>query len=307
MDLAFAPDRRAYVLDWQNHRVRRVNADDTFETVLGTGDVGDGPDHRRRAHGPRRRRHRLQPEPPDRSDLRRADGTGRPRRLAQPQDPPLRSRHRHGRGAERRRSRLHGRRHAGDGRAAEPAEVGGVSHATGAIYLADTRNFRVRRIGSDGVSTPWSAARQAGFAGDGGPPARGPAGLPDGERQPRAGRRRWRSTIQDRLYIADTENQRIRRVDFAANTIETVAGNGTAGFWATAGPRPRRRSPGRATSRSAPTAASSSRTPTTTGCAPVDLGDGRHHDVRGRAATRPSAATASSRPRPRCIGHGASR
>ena len=44
MDLAFSPDGRAYVLDWQNHRVRRVNADDKFETVLGTGDVGDGPD-----------------------------------------------------------------------------------------------------------------------------------------------------------------------------------------------------------------------------------------------------------------------
>src|SRR4029078_6187539 len=42
--LAFAPDGRAYVLDWQNHRVRRVKPDDTFETVLGTSDVGDGPD-----------------------------------------------------------------------------------------------------------------------------------------------------------------------------------------------------------------------------------------------------------------------
>jgi biofilm PGA synthesis N-glycosyltransferase PgaC len=41
MDLAFAPDGRAYVLDWQNHRVRRVNLDDTFETVVGTDDVGD--------------------------------------------------------------------------------------------------------------------------------------------------------------------------------------------------------------------------------------------------------------------------
>jgi hypothetical protein len=26
-DLAFAPDGRGYVLDWQNHRVRRVNLD----------------------------------------------------------------------------------------------------------------------------------------------------------------------------------------------------------------------------------------------------------------------------------------
>src|SRR4029079_517271 len=41
---------------------------------------------------------------------------------------------------------------------------------------------------------------------------------------------------QDRLYIADTENQRIRRVDFAANTIETIAGNGTAGCSGDGGP-----------------------------------------------------------------------
>ena len=40
IDLAFAPDGRAYVLDWQNHRVRRVNLDDRFETVLGNGRRG---------------------------------------------------------------------------------------------------------------------------------------------------------------------------------------------------------------------------------------------------------------------------
>src|SRR3954462_2986871 len=43
MDLEFAPDGRGYVLDWNNHRVRRVNADDKFETVVGTDNVGDGP------------------------------------------------------------------------------------------------------------------------------------------------------------------------------------------------------------------------------------------------------------------------
>jgi len=41
---------------------------------------------------------------------------------------------------------------------------------------------------------------------------------------------------QDRLYIVDTENQRIRRVDFAADVIETVAGNGTPGFSGDGGP-----------------------------------------------------------------------
>src|SRR4029453_17035040 len=43
VDLDFAPDGRGYVLDWQNHRVRRMNADGTFETVIGSDLVGDGP------------------------------------------------------------------------------------------------------------------------------------------------------------------------------------------------------------------------------------------------------------------------
>jgi sugar lactone lactonase YvrE len=35
---------------------------------------------------------------------------------------------------------------------------------------------------------------------------------------------------QERLYISDTLNNRIRRVDFTLNIIETVVGNGTATF-----------------------------------------------------------------------------
>ena len=34
----------AYILDWNNHRVRRVTTENTLETVLGTDFVGDGPD-----------------------------------------------------------------------------------------------------------------------------------------------------------------------------------------------------------------------------------------------------------------------
>ena len=36
MDIAFAPDDRMYILDWNNHRVRRINADQKLETVIGT-------------------------------------------------------------------------------------------------------------------------------------------------------------------------------------------------------------------------------------------------------------------------------
>lgn len=45
VDLAVVPDGRAYVLDWQNHRVRRwdIPGDGRVTTVIGTDYVGAGP------------------------------------------------------------------------------------------------------------------------------------------------------------------------------------------------------------------------------------------------------------------------
>jgi len=234
MDLAFSPDGRAYVLDWQNHRVRRVNADDTFETVLGTGDVGDGPDT---------------------GDERTAPGVaGTDCNLNHPTDLTfdgdgrivLAAWHNHkirrfdpATGMEEVLSGA-GPGFKGDGTPALGALLSmpksvAVSRATGAIYLADTRNFRVRRIGSDGVIDTVVGGAQAGFAGDGGPPAAALLAFQMVNDNPEPGGA-LAIDDQDRLYIADTENQRIRRVDFAANTIETVAGNGTAGFSGDGGP-----------------------------------------------------------------------
>ena len=172
-----------------------------------------------------------------------------------------------------------------------------VSRTTGAIYLADTRNFRVRRIGSDGVIDTVVGGGQAGFAGDGGPPAAALLAFQMVNDNPEPGGA-LAIDDQDRLYIADTENQRIRRVDFAADTIETVAGNGTPGFSGDGGPATRRRSPGRATSRWTGRAACSSPTPTTTGCAPWTWR--RASSRRSRATgTRASAATGGRPPPPR--------
>lgn len=41
-DVTFGPDGRAYIVDWNNHRVRRVEADDSLRVVVGTDYEGDG-------------------------------------------------------------------------------------------------------------------------------------------------------------------------------------------------------------------------------------------------------------------------
>jgi hypothetical protein len=43
IDLSFAKDGRPYILDWNNHIVRRVNSDGLMQTVIGTDYEGDGP------------------------------------------------------------------------------------------------------------------------------------------------------------------------------------------------------------------------------------------------------------------------
>jgi len=232
-DLAFAPDGRAYVLDWQNHRVRRVNLNNKFETVLGNGDVGDGPDEGNE---------RIEPGVPGTDCILNhptdvafdANGIAivaawhnhKIRRL----DPAT--------GMESVVSGA-GPGFTGDGMPAlgallnQPKAV--VVSTTGAIYVADARNFRVRRIDTDGVISTVVGSGQFGFAGDGGPPAAAllQFQMPIDNPEPGGG---LAIDAQDRLYIVDTENHRIRRVDLAADIIETVAGNGTPGFSGDGGP-----------------------------------------------------------------------
>ena len=93
----------------------------------------------------------------------------------------------------------------------------------------------MRRIDTDGVITTVVGGGQVGFAGDGGPPAAALLQFQMAIDNPEPGGG-LALDAQDRLYIVDTENHRIRRVDFAADIIETVAGNGTPGFSGDGGP-----------------------------------------------------------------------
>jgi uncharacterized protein (TIGR03437 family) len=113
-------------------------------------------------------------------------------------------------------------RYSGDGAAAQNALLNtplGVSTAPGGVvYVTDTNNHRVRRIGSDGVISTAAGNGTAGFAGDGSAATSAQLAFPGGTAVDTAGN----------LYIADTANQRVRKV--SGGNISTVAGNGTPGY-----------------------------------------------------------------------------
>jgi uncharacterized protein (TIGR03437 family) len=93
--------------------------------------------------------------------------------------------------------------------------------SAGNVYIADTFNYRVRKI-SNGVIT--TVAGGGSVLGDGGPATSALLGLPYAVAVDSAGS----------LYIADAGANRIRKVSSGA--ITTVAGNGTIGYSGDGGP-----------------------------------------------------------------------
>jgi DNA-binding beta-propeller fold protein YncE len=91
----------------------------------------------------------------------------------------------------------------------------------GRLYLADTYNNRVRLIDLvSGIVTTVAGNGTAAYSGDGGPAVAAALYRPrDVELGP-----------DGRLYIADTDNHRVRAVDLTTGIIETVVGTGRAGF-----------------------------------------------------------------------------
>ena len=95
----------------------------------------------------------------------------------------------------------------------------------GNLYIADTGNHRIRRVDSDGIITTIAGTYRDGFRGDDGPAVQAQLDSPFGVAVDDVGN----------LYIADTRNHVIRRVD-SNGIITTIAGTGVRGYGGDRGP-----------------------------------------------------------------------
>ncbi|MGH3822217.1 MAG: hypothetical protein ACRDRA_05155 [Pseudonocardiaceae bacterium] len=93
------------------------------------------------------------------------------------------------------------------------------------LYIVEVVGYRVRKIDRNGLITTVAGTGETGFSGDGGPATKARFSSPRGIAVDEAGN----------LYVADVDNNRIRKVD-AAGKITTIAGNGTSGDKGDGGP-----------------------------------------------------------------------
>jgi streptogramin lyase len=124
--------------------------------------------------------------------------------------------------------------HDGDGGLAAQASLHGARAvevgSNGHIYIVEREGNSVRAIDPNtGLICTIAGKGSLGYGGDGGPPSkatfRGPkeiAATPEGD-----------------LFIVDTENHAIRKIDGAAETITTIAGTGERGHEGAGGPASR--------------------------------------------------------------------
>jgi trimeric autotransporter adhesin len=113
--------------------------------------------------------------------------------------------------------------YSGDGGAAASAMLNFPTDVkvdgSGALYVVDSLNLRVRKITSGTINTISGNGTQF-FSGDGDVAATGALNGPSATARDSAGN----------VYIADTYNHRIRMVATGTGTLSAIAGTGTAGF-----------------------------------------------------------------------------
>lgn len=201
-----------YIADTSNHRIRRVDAGGTISTVAGSGSRGDEGDGGPAVYADLDSPEGVAIDPDGRlliadtgnHRLRRVDlTTGLITTIA-------------GTGREG---------DSGDGNAATDAELadprGLTASPAGHIYFADSGNHRIRRIhATTGIITTVVGDGDEGHRGDGGSATSARVAAP------------WDVALDSSgdLYIADTNNHMVRKVNVSSGIIRTIAGNGSSGY-----------------------------------------------------------------------------
>ncbi len=212
--VAVGPDGTLYIADTLNQRIRRVAPDGTISTVAGNGTFGtsgdNGPATQAQLHDPL-----AVAVGPD-GTLYIADALNSRVRAVTP-DGVI--------------STIAGTGvagYSGDGGPSEQAQIESPQalalDPNGNLYIADALANVVREVTPSGVITTVAGTGVAGYSGDQGPATRAHLNLPTGVAV----------GLDGSLYIADSGNQRIRRVT-TDGTIVTLAGTGTFGFSGDAG------------------------------------------------------------------------
>jgi sugar lactone lactonase YvrE len=223
-DITLGPDGLLYIVDWNNHRLRRINGNGVLETVVGNGTIGDAPDGvaiQTSINHPVNiafdAQGRLLFAAWHNSQVKRVDlTTGLLTNLA-------------GTGL---------RAFGGDGGPAKqalldlPSSV--VVDTDDNVIFSDQANFRLRMVKPDDTIDTLCGVGTHGYSGDGGPCAQAQLSSPVGQAAAPAGR--IAIDAHNNIYIADTSNHAIRRVSYPDRIITTVAGTGTAGYGGDRGP-----------------------------------------------------------------------
>jgi uncharacterized alkaline shock family protein YloU len=100
-------------------------------------------------------------------------------------------------------------------------------HHLGNIYIADTFNSRIRKVTvSTGIISTIAGTGASSYSGDNGAATSATLKYPYGVGLDTAGN----------VYIADTNNNRIRKVTISTGIITTFAGTGTTSYGGDNGP-----------------------------------------------------------------------
>ncbi len=120
--------------------------------------------------------------------------------------------------------------HSGDGGPATAARIGASQaigiDSLGNIYIGEGDTPRIRKISTSGIITTIAGTGARGFSGDGGPAT---AATFD----------QFTSIAVDQhgnVYVGDTYNHRIRKINSSTGIITTIAGNGSSGDSGDGGP-----------------------------------------------------------------------